>query len=65
MIHVIIESDNGTDMAREVYALLSQTGRHVILDLPGDFRTSSPDRSLSSADVLVTARRDRQPTATT
>lgn len=42
------------EMARELYQLLIQvTGRHVILDAPGEFRANLPERRLSAADVLV------------
>lgn len=42
------------EMARELYRLLIQdTGRHVILDAPGELRTNLPERRLSAADVLV------------
>lgn len=59
MIHITIERNDlaeATRLAREVYQLQVEQGRHVLLDAPGDFRTSFPERRLSAADVLITAR---------
>lgn len=59
MLHITIERADITEatrLAREVYQLQVQRGRHVLLDAPGDFRTNLPERRLSAADVLVTAR---------
>jgi len=53
-----VEPRVAADMARELYQHLSECGRHVILDTPGDFRTNLPERRLSAAQVLVLAQQD-------
>ena len=58
-IHVIIERidiGGAAKMARDVYDLIVSQGKHVILDTPWNFETNLPERRLSSADVIVTAR---------
>lgn len=59
MLHVLIERTSlaeATTLARDVYSRLVALGRHAILDTPVDFRTNRPERRLSTADVMVTAR---------
>lgn len=67
MLHITIERTDlaeATRLARDVYQLQIEQGRHVLLDAPGDFRASIPERRLSAADVLITARQTvPQPTA--
>lgn len=43
-------------LARQRYTEATAQGMHAILDLPGDLRNSLPERRLSGADVLITAR---------
>lgn len=68
MIHVTIERANialATQLAREAYQRAVQAGRHAILDAPGDLRTNLPERRLSAADVLFSARAITQSPTTT
>ena len=44
------------DLARQRYSDHTLLGQHAILDAPGDLRSSLPERSMSAADVLITAR---------
>ncbi len=65
MMHVTVERPTLADaiaLARQLYLQAIKSGRHVLLDTPGDFRTNLPERRLSSADVLITARQSQQPT---
>lgn len=59
MIHVIIERQDiraAHDLAQGVYLQLVALGRHAIIDTPWAFSTNMPERRLSAAEVLVTAR---------
>lgn len=53
------------DAARSHYAEQVEQGLHAILDAPGDMRTSLPERRMSAADVIITARPDHGPFTTT
>lgn len=44
------------NLARQRYTERTAIGLHAILDAPGDLRNSLPERSMSAADVLITAR---------
>lgn len=59
MIHVSIERHDlreAVTLARSVYIQACEAGRHVLMDAPGDFRTNMPERRLSAADIVITAR---------
>lgn len=59
MIHITIERQQLSEaarLARDLYQMQADQGMHVVLDIPGDLRTNMPDRLLSSAEVLITAR---------
>lgn len=53
------------EAARKHYADETAAGLHAILDAPGDLRTSLPERRMSAADVIITARPDEGPFTTT
>lgn len=53
------------DAARKHYAEHIAAGQHTILDAPGDLRTSLPERRMSAAEVIITARPDDGPLTTT
>lgn len=43
-----------TRRARALYFELTSQGQHVLLDAPGQWLNSLPERSMSKADVLIT-----------
>lgn len=51
--------------ARQRYTEHIAMGLHVILDAPGDLRNSLPERRMSAADVLITARQANTPISET
>lgn len=68
MIHVIIERANlaeAKELARAVYQQAIRSGRHVLMDAPGDLRTNLPERSLSAVEILISARLAPQHNVTT
>ena len=59
MIHFIVERQEMASAIAEamsVYRTAVLAGRHVLRDAPGDFRTNLPERRLSAAHVLISAR---------
>lgn len=53
------------ETARRHYTEQVAAGLHTIMDAPGDLRTSLPERRMSAADIIITARPDHGPLTTT